>query len=55
MQIHATTTTFRSKSLKSTGLGGDFDQKQKVGVKLPNPWDKIPLSWKKIYLTNKKA
>ena len=25
----------------TTGQGGDFDQKQKFGVKLPNPWDKI--------------
>ena len=25
------------------GQGGDFDQKQKFGVKLPNPWDKISI------------
>ena len=25
----------------TTGEGGDFDQKQKFGVKLSNPWDKI--------------
>ena len=24
-----------------TGYGGDFDQKQKLGVKLPNSWDMI--------------
>ena len=23
---------------RATGYGGDFDQKQKFGVKLPNPW-----------------
>ena len=23
--------------------GGDFDQKQKFGVKLCNPWDKISI------------
>ena len=25
------------------GYGGDLKQKQKFGVKLPNPWDKISI------------
>ena len=27
----------------TTGLGVDFYQKRKLGVKLPNPWDEISI------------
>ena len=37
---------------EAMGEGGDFDQKQTFGVKLPNPWDKISIQssppWEKI-------